>query len=225
MPWRDGAPCGRGGQAWMPEAALLGALRGLAPEGAGLGWADPRADHALMPGEAVPGAILSRQREFAAGRAAARAALAAFGVPAQALPMGADRAPVWPAGVVGSITHTAGACLAVALPSARCRGIGLDLEEDHPLDPDLWEMVLRPEERAGMTGAQAKAVFCAKEAAYKAQYSVSRTLYGFDGMRVDWRGAAFDAVFTQAVPPFDAGAQVEGQVVRVAGHLLALARL
>ena len=209
----------------MPDAGLLAALRGIAPGSAGVGWADPRADYPLMPGEAVPGAILSRQREFAAGRAAARMALAGIGVAAQAVPMGADRAPLWPMGVVGSITHTAGACLAVVLPGARCRGIGLDLEEDTPLDPDLWEVVLRPEERAGMTGAQAKAVFCAKEAAYKAQYGLSRRLFGFDAMRVEMPGDGFAAVFMAAVPPFALGDRIAGRIARAGGHVLTLAQL
>lgn len=208
----------------MPDAAaLVAALRGLAPQGAGLGWADPGEEHPLWPGEEVPGAVPARRREFAAGRTAARMALAAIGVPGQALRQGADRAPVWPAGVVGSITHTRDACLAIALPLGRCRGVGIDLEEATPLEPELWDTILRPEEMPGMTGAQAKAVFCAKEAAYKAQYLVSRLLYGFDGMRIDWTGPQFAAVFTQAVAPFVPGDRVMGQVARVQGHLLALA--
>ncbi|TGD65710.1 4'-phosphopantetheinyl transferase superfamily protein [Tabrizicola sp. WMC-M-20] len=225
MPWRAGARCGLGGLAWMPDTGLLAALRGIAPEGAGIGWTDPRADCPLMQGEALPGAVPLRQREFAAGRAAVRMALAGIGAAADAIPMGADRAPVWPARVVGSITHTRRHCLAVVMPDALCRGIGIDLEEDTPLEPDLWDDILRPEERAGITGAQAKAVFCAKEAAFKAQYAVSRTLYGFDGMRVEVEGDRFVAVFTQAVPPFATGDRISGRILRVGGHVLTLARL
>lgn len=208
----------------MPDdAALLHALRQIAPDGAGIGWADPTAEHPAWPGEGLPGAVAKRQREFAAGRAAARMALAGIGVAAQAIAQGADRAPVWPPGVVGSITHTGDACLAIAIPSAMCRGIGIDLEEASPLEPALWATILRPEETSGMTGAQAKAVFCAKEAAFKAQYALSTTLYGFDGMRIDWSGFRFDAVFVQPVPPFAPGDRIAGHVVTVQGHVLALA--
>ncbi|MFN4155680.1 MAG: 4'-phosphopantetheinyl transferase [Paracoccaceae bacterium] len=209
----------------MPDAGLLAALRGVAPAGAGVGWADPRVAYPLMPGEVLPGAVPARLREFAAGRAAARDALAGIGVAAGVIPKGGDRAPVWPGGVVGSITHTRTACLAVVMPAASCWGIGIDLEIDSPLEPELWEMILRPEERAGMTGAQAKAVFSAKEAAYKAQYAVSRTLYGFDGMRVEMEGDRFSAVFMQSVPPFAPGDRIAGRIVRAQGHVLALAGL
>ena len=209
----------------MPDAGLLVALRTIAPEGAGIGWADPRAGHDLLPGEALPGAVAARLREFAAGRAAARIAMAGIGLAPQAIAQGPDRAPVWPAGVVGSITHSRSQCLAVVMPAHLCRGIGIDLEEDTPLDPDLWPDILRPEERAGMTGAQAKAVFCAKEAAFKAQYPVSRTLYGFDGMRVEMEGGRFAAVFTQAVPPFAIGDRIAGRILWTGGHVLTLAHL
>ena len=46
-------------------------------------------------------------------------------------------------------------CLAVVMPVALCGGIGIDLEVDTPLEPELWDTILRPEERLGMTGAQA----------------------------------------------------------------------
>ncbi|NEX46820.1 4'-phosphopantetheinyl transferase family protein [Pseudotabrizicola algicola] len=210
----------------MPDAALLAALRGIVPAGAGLGRADPRADHPLLAGEAIAGAVPARLREFAAGRAAARRAMAAIGeVAAQAIPMGADRAPQWPPAVTGSITHTDSHCLAVALPSTLCRGIGIDLEADTPLDMALWDVVLRPDERDGMTGAQAKAIFCAKEAAYKAQYAQSRQLFGFDTLHVTFAGNHFAATFTRDVPPFCGGDRIAGSVLRVAGHLLAAAHI
>lgn len=70
----------------------------------------------LFPEEAVAvaSAVTKRREEFAAGRAAARRALAALGVPAAPLPRGERRAAVWPKGFVGSITHCAGFCAAAA---------------------------------------------------------------------------------------------------------------
>jgi 4'-phosphopantetheinyl transferase EntD len=209
----------------MPDAGLLQALRALAPDAAGIGWADPLADHPLLAGESAEGMVPRRLREFASGRAAARRALAGLGLPPVAIPRGADRAPIWPAGVTGSISHSATQCFAVVMPAVGCRGIGLDLEEDSPLEAALWDTVLRPEERDGLTGAEAKLVFCAKEAAFKAQYPVSRTLYGFDGMRIERDGARFAAVFVQDVPPFAPGDRIGGRILRARGHVLALARL
>ncbi|WP_168219820.1 4'-phosphopantetheinyl transferase family protein [Pseudotabrizicola formosa] len=209
----------------MPDAGLLAALRAIAPVGAGIAWTDPRADHPLMQGEGLPAAVPLRQREFAAGRAAVRSAMRQIGLAPEVIAQGADRAPVWPAGLVGSITHTRRHCLAVVMPGALCRGIGIDLEDDTPLEPELMDDILRPEERLGITGGQAKAVFCAKESAFKAQYLVSRRVYGFEGMRIEMEADRFVAVFTQSVPPFAIGDRIAGRILRVGGHVLTLAAL
>jgi len=70
----------------------------------------------LMPEEAryLGRAVPKRVREFAAGRLCARRALAEFGIVDFAVEVADDRQPVWPASMVGSITHTAGFCAAVA---------------------------------------------------------------------------------------------------------------
>lgn len=201
----------------MPE--LAAALRAALPAGIALGEA--AAAPSLWPGEALPGAIPARLAEFAAGRSAARAALRALGRPEAALPAGPDRAPVWPAGVTGAITHCAGACLAIAGPVSRWAGLGLDAEPLQPLDPALWPLLLAGGEQVG-DGWQALALFVAKEAAYKAQYALSRCLFDFATLRLDWAGDGFAAIFTRPVPPFPSGAVLSGQIVRSPGHLAAL---
>ncbi len=154
----------------MPDLDHLAAVaRGLLPEGAAVAAADPGQLYPLLPGEALPGAIPSRGREFSAGRHAARTALALLGLPSCPIPQGDDRAPVWPSGISGSITHTHLACLAAVI---RGPVLGLDLEEDLPLDTFLWDSILGPEEQAWASGAPdpgfaAKLIFSAKEAARK----------------------------------------------------------
>lgn len=204
--------------------ALALALRAVLPDGLAIGWADPRLATPLWPGEAIA-AVPKRQLEFAAGRAAARAAMAELGFGAAAIPMAADRAPVWPDGVVGSISHSASACLAIVGRSADWRGIGLDIEPATPLPPDLWPTVLGHTERAALgenPGLQAKLIFTAKEAAYKAQYPQSRVLFGFETLQVRLGPADFTATFTEAVPPFVLGESLQGLHLAAAGHLAAL---
>ena len=62
---------------------------------------------ALFPDEqaAVSRAVEKRRAEFAAGRSLARIALTEIGHAPCAIAQ-ADRAPVWPLGIVGSITHS-----------------------------------------------------------------------------------------------------------------------
>jgi 4'-phosphopantetheinyl transferase EntD len=61
----------------------------------------------LYPEEeaAVGNAVEKRRREFVTARACAREALAQLGLPAQPIPAGPRGEPVWPQGVVCSITH------------------------------------------------------------------------------------------------------------------------
>ncbi len=215
----------------MPEA-LLTALRAMLPPGAGAGWADPRGDYPLLPGEVLPGARPARLAEFAAGRHAARVALRGIGLRAVPIVHGADRAPVWPEGVVGSITHTADACLAVTLRAGPVRGIGIDLEPAMPLDRDLWDTILVPRERAALIrldepqrGLAATCIFCAKEAAYKAHYPATRALVGFEVMEVVVLGDQFTGTFLTAIPPLARGDTIRGRLARTDRHILALALL
>src|ERR1700692_4432176 len=67
---------------------------------------------ALLPDEKQyhRGAVQKRAEEFAAGRACAHRLLAEFGIVDFPVKVAADRQPLWPEGLVGSITHTSGFC-------------------------------------------------------------------------------------------------------------------
>lgn len=145
---------------------------------------------------AITRAVSARQTEFRLGRMAARRALAGLGVNAP-VPMGADRAPVWPAGVVGSITHHDGIAVAVV---AHQGALGLDLDGTAPLAPELVAEICRPEEDA----AEARRIFSAKEAAFKAQYPTNRVVFGFHGLSVDLKAGLAtwpDHPETATIPP------------------------
>jgi 4'-phosphopantetheinyl transferase EntD len=207
----------------MPDLArLAAAARGILPPGVAVAAADPGTLYPLLPGETLPGAIPARLREFSAGRHAARTALAALGQPVQPIPQGDDRAPVWPVGLGGSITHTRRACLAAVTTGP---GLGLDLEDDAPLPPDLWPTILLPEESLWAQaqpdpGFAARLVFSAKEAAYKAQYPISLTLFGFDTLALTLTDTIFTARFRRPVGPFAQGHTLHGRHTRAAGHIL-----
>jgi 4'-phosphopantetheinyl transferase EntD len=177
----------------MEAAALRQALRTVRfPEG--LGWAVREATgdpDALFPEEraAVSKAIPARIAEFAGGRSAARAAMAQLGLPPRAIPARPDRAPHWPEGVLGSISHAGPVCLAVVGRSADWEMIGIDLEPDRAMAAELVSEVASPDELAALaplpaTLAAAR-IFSAKEAAYKAQYPLTGALFGFDAMQAN----------------------------------------
>ncbi len=70
-----------------------------------------------------------RKYQFAAGRKCAAELLAGLGAFNVQVGVNADRSPVWPAGFVGSITHT-DSMLGVAVAAAsELRGLGIDIEK------------------------------------------------------------------------------------------------
>ncbi len=202
-------------------AAFASALRAILPPGVTLGQADPARLYPLAIGEGLPLAVPKRQAEFSAGRAAARAALRR---PDQPLPVGPDRAPIWPAGRVGSITQCAGLCLAVVARSTDYRGLGLDAEPMEPMDPALWPQILHPDENVS-DGLAALAHFVAKEAAYKAQFVLTKQLFGFQTLRLNITGDSFEAEFTEPVRPFDQGDRLPGTILRAGGFIGAMVAL
>ena len=145
----------------------------------------PPGERELFPAEAAVIATADpvRRREFAAGRAVARAALARLHAPVGPVLPGRAGEPRWPDGVVGSITHCAGyrAC-AVGLERDMA-AIGIDAEPCLPLDggsPDggLLMAVAGDAEWAWLAELRAacpatpwdRVLFCAKESVYKAWY-------------------------------------------------------
>lgn len=114
---------------------------------------------AIWPEEAhqIARALPKRQREFAAGRIAAKRAMARLGFAASPLLSGHDRVPVWPDGIVGSISHTTHLCLAaLAKRDDGFAAIGVDLEDEIALPEADIEMVCRREEIAWLDAQPAE---------------------------------------------------------------------
>jgi 4'-phosphopantetheinyl transferase EntD len=183
----------------------------------------------LSPEEAasIPQARHGRLLEFTAGRHCARAALSRLGVAGASVLRGEDRAPIWPSGFVGSITHTrvreGGWCGAAVASSTRLRSIGLDAEHDSPLESKLWGRVLSATERSWLEsqpeaarGYLAKLVFSAKEAVYKCQYPLSHQFLEFAEVELPEPPTAetFSAILQCDAPPFRAGHTFNGRHVR-----------
>src|ERR671914_1172478 len=91
---------------------------------------------------AVAGAGAERRREFGTVRYCARKALRQLGVPAVPILPDVDRAPRWPVGVVGSMTHCAGYRAAAVARSGELCGLGIDAEPGRPLPDEALDLVL-----------------------------------------------------------------------------------
>jgi len=82
-------------------------------------------------------AVDKRRREFTTGRACARAALSQLGIGPTAIPGGARGQPLWPPGIVGSITHCRGYCACAVARAERVVSLGIDAEANLPLEVGL----------------------------------------------------------------------------------------
>lgn len=159
--------------------------------------------------QATANMVERRRREFALGRDCARRALAALDVAPVALPMAADRSPVWPPGVVGSITHWQAWCVAAAAPATTCRALGIDGEARQPLPAGVGPLVATPSEQAWLKEADAAshwdtALFAIKEALYKAWAPLTGLWLGFEDaeVTVDAESGTFRAeLFVDNVRP------------------------
>ena len=176
-----------------PASTLLGRVLVDGVRGAEAGDGDSEAP--LFPEEAaaVARAVAKRRREFAAGRACARRALVALGVPAVALPPDPQRVPRWPPGVIGSITHTRDYAAAVVAWQQPGAAVGLDAERAlSPRSTDVLPRIARPRELTLLDALAPEAralrgalLFSAKEAAYKCQFPATRELLDFSDAEID----------------------------------------
>lgn len=201
----------------------------------GIGVTDPTSDqYILEPAEhpAVARAVPKRAREFAAGRAAGRQALAGVNHPPVAIPRSQDRSPVWPAGYSGTISHCDSICLAAVCHIKTWRSIGLDVEDTTPLQRDAWSIVLTDREEQQLYRLppwrrmkRVKTLFSIKEAAYKAQYPLTGQVFDFKTLDVTLDGSAFAATFTQSVGRYQTGAAITGRYADCDGLTLSAAMI
>jgi 4'-phosphopantetheinyl transferase EntD len=141
-----------------------------------------------------------RMVDFCAGRLCAHRALAEFGIGDFDLLARADRQPVWPPGLTGSITHTEGYSAAVVGERSRVAALGIDAECVSAVRADLWPAICGTAElerlRTLAPEAQAPAAaltFAAKEAFFKCQYPLAAERFEFGEVQLEeaeWQAAS-----------------------------------
>jgi 4'-phosphopantetheinyl transferase EntD len=150
-----------------------------------------------LPGEAllteeeplVARAVGKRRAEFTTVRTCARIALGRLGLPATAVLSGSKREPLWPAGVVGSITHCDGYRAVAVARADQLASIGIDAEPHDPLPAGILERVTLPAERAHLAALPPglhwdRLLFSAKESVYKTWFPLTRRWLGFEDAAV-----------------------------------------
>jgi 4'-phosphopantetheinyl transferase EntD len=134
---------------------------------------------------ALVSAAARRRREYATGRRYARLALGRLGVEPGPLSAGPDRAPTWPRGVTGSISHCENWAVAVVGPSATLGTIGIDVELHRSLPGNVVPLVCSSAEREALARMRPReiawetVVFSAKESLYKAWHPIAQRWLDF----------------------------------------------
>jgi 4'-phosphopantetheinyl transferase EntD len=170
----------------LPERVAVAAMSTVA-----------RASHnfELFPEEAaaIRGAVERRRAEFASGRWCARTALRELGGPAVGIGVAQDRAPIWPDGFVGSISHAGDLCCAAVARRSDVRSLGIDVEDAGALEQGLEAVICTDAERVASARLPAlrastwsKMAFVAKEAYYKCYAPVMKSFLEFHDVSVDF---------------------------------------
>ncbi|MDX1800827.1 MAG: 4'-phosphopantetheinyl transferase superfamily protein [Marinobacter sp.] len=184
--------------------------------------------------ETLTTAAGKRKAEYLAGRVCAREALRLITGQTDVPRIGDDRAPVWPAGNVGTITH--GGDWAGAMVAARRHYLGLGMDVERRLTEQratrLLDQVLTPDEKArhaanpGSSYAQLVTLtFSLKESLFKALYPVvKRRFYFQDAELLTWNasGEATLRLLSDLSAQWPRGRTVDAQFTEVDHRLLTL---
>jgi 4'-phosphopantetheinyl transferase EntD len=143
----------------------------------------------LFPCESVAlrnAASVVRRRSGTA-RVVARSLLRGLGSSSLELPRASSGAPRWPKGFVGSLSHDSDFAVAAVAIQRSMNSVGIDIEPNSPLRPELLDLVASPAERAQLGGdlLSARLLFSIKEAVYKATHPLDGQFLDYTDVEVD----------------------------------------
>jgi len=170
------------------------------------------AHHGIACPPSVARSVPKRRAEYLAGRRVAVAALVEAGSAAGDLAIGPSRAPAWPQGFIGSITHAVGIAAAVAMRENAVRGVGIDIE--HMVAPGAFDAIVQSVVDAAerkVLAALARQfgepmaltiAFSAKESFYKATAAEVGRVFEFSALKiVDSDEATIEAEIAETLVP------------------------
>lgn len=176
------------------DPALRHALDSLAQPGLLIGYRliAPGDEDALLEAEAasIASPVLAVRRASGAVRIVARQLMGQLGYARCPLPKSETGAPIWPAGIVGSLAHDDRVAVAAVGMQRSAGGVGIDIEPAVRLPPDMLELILTPQELSRIADAPlgGRLHFAIKEAVYKAVYPLDRLFLEFSDIEVDLAG-------------------------------------
>jgi len=154
----------------------------------------------------IMNAVEKRKSEYRTGRHTAREALNELNIPPCAIPSGVEREPLWPKGVVGSISHCSKLCVAAVGPDSRFLSIGVDVEPNKPLPPDVQPIVVNDEDHWKYSQPKHSKdfdvlTFSAKESIFKCIFPIFRLYLDFKdvSLTIDQSNNSFNAKLPERI--------------------------
>ena len=188
----------------------LAAIAGLFPVTARFCLSrNPQAARPLMGEELVAARSMKARRleSFRHGRHCARLALEQLAVTPGPLPVGPGRAPAWPAGIAGSISHAGPVALAVVAARQDVVSLGVDVELPGPIEDGVIRLISLPDElemltRLAAAGVDARLLFSAKESIYKCLWPELERFIDFKEVQLQFMPqlASFSIVSAPTLP-------------------------
>lgn len=132
-----------------------------------------------------------RTEDFSTGRYCARRALKKLHIPPQEILMGPNKEPLWPKGIVGSISHSDNLTGAIVALNTNYKSIGLDIEKIGNVEKDLLDLLFTKIEinflnlRKTEFDLYSTVLFSMKEAFYKLQYPITKTFLDFKDVEIE----------------------------------------
>ena len=140
----------------------------------------------------VSNSVLKRRNEFIAGRILAHNALEQLNIYGFDILTGNNREPIWPKGIIGSISHNNSFVCAAVTTSDYYKGIGIDVEEDEVIQVSQHNIIFTKNELLWIERQQNSAqenihkiIFSAKESLYKCIYPFVKKYIDFKQVEME----------------------------------------
>jgi len=171
----------------------------------------------------INNAVVKRKAEFLCGRYTAQQALYSLGLGKQEIAIGANRAPIFPEGVIGSISHTGNTAISIVALDTRAQYLGIDIESIISLDlfHKLHKQIISPDEKHLLKQSDLSTE-TAFTVTYSAKESVFKALHPSVGKYFDFHAARLNKICTRTqkveleltedlAPSFTSGTIVSGE--------------
>lgn len=139
--------------------------------------------------QSIQKSVIKRQAEYLAGRFAASIILQRLHIPICNIPIGKNRSPIWPQGIVASISHNNSTALCIAAFDNHYQYLGIDIESKLSLEvvKEIKKNIINSNEEDILQNVKNNLsftdaftlVFSAKESLFKAIYPEVNSYFDF----------------------------------------------